>query len=124
MDEDERFRLGERTRRAVLGDAHVDASNAKLTDVSRDFFEQVTRHAWGEVWTRPGLDRTTRRLLVVAMMTALGRERELRLHMRAALDDGVAPETIREVLIQSAVYAGVPAAHSAFHVLGELLAER
>lgn len=124
MDEEDRARLGEATRRAALGNAHVDRSAAQRTDFNAEFFDLLTRYAWGEIWTRPGLERTTRRLLVLAMMAALGREREFKLHLRAALEDGVAPDTIKEVLLQSAIYCGVPAAHSAFHWAAEVQAER
>lgn len=123
MDDAERAELGERTRRAVLGDAHVDRSQATRTDFNADFLDLITRYAWGEIWTRPGLDRTTRRLLVLAMTTALGREREFKLHLRATLADGVPPDTVKEVLLQAAIYCGVPAAHSAFHWAAEVMDE-
>jgi 4-carboxymuconolactone decarboxylase len=122
MDERERHALGMRTRRGVLGDDHVDRAVAAATPLTEEFQDLITRFAWGEVWTRPGLDHTTRRLLTVAMLIALGREAELRLHLRAALEHGVAPESLKEVLLQSAIYCGVPAANSAFALLGELSA--
>jgi 4-carboxymuconolactone decarboxylase len=123
MDERERYGLGEATRRSVLGDAHVERSNAARTELNGEFFELVTRYAWGEIWTRPGLDVATRRLLVLAFTIALGREKEFKLHLRAALEHGVSRETVKEVLLQSAIYCGVPAAHTAFHHAAELFAE-
>jgi 4-carboxymuconolactone decarboxylase len=123
MDERERYAKGDARRRTVLGDAHVDRSRAAETDFNADLFELVTRYAWGDVWTRPGLDTTTRRLLVLAMTVALNREREFKLHLRAALADGVPRETVKEVLLQTAIYCGVPAAHSAFHHAAEVFAE-
>jgi 4-carboxymuconolactone decarboxylase len=111
-----RLKDGTRTRRAVLGDAHVDRAIANTDEFTADFQDLITRYAWGAVWTRPGLDRTTRRYLTIAMLAALRAEAELDMHVRAALADGVPPEAIREVLLQVAVYAGVPAANSAFAV--------
>lgn len=123
MDERERYAKGEARRREVLGDAHVDRSRAAETEFSAELFDMVTRSAWGEVWTRPGLDTTTRRLLVLVMMVALNREREFKLHLRAALADGVPRDTIKEALLQTAIYCGVPAAHTAFHHAAEVFAE-
>lgn len=123
MDERERYAKGEARRREVLGDAHVDRSRAAETEFSAELFDMVTRYAWGEVWTRPGLDTTTRRLLVLVMMVALNREREFKLHLRAALADGVPRDTIKEALLQTAIYCGVPAAHTAFHHAAEVFAE-
>jgi 4-carboxymuconolactone decarboxylase len=120
MDERERHALGMRTRRGVLGDAHVERSIARTTPLTEDFQDLITRLAWGEIWTRPGIDHTTRRLLTIAMLVALNREGELRLHLRAALEHGVEPELLKEVLLQSAVYCGVPAANSAFALLVEI----
>ena len=124
MDEDDRWNLGMATRRRVLGDAYVDRATASATPLTAEFQDLITRYAWGEIWTRPGLDETTRRLLTVAMLIALGREGELRLHLRAALEHGVAEEALKEVILQSAVYCGVPAANAAFHAAGEIIAER
>jgi 4-carboxymuconolactone decarboxylase len=112
---DERYERGMDVRRAVLGGAHVDRATAAATDFTRDFQEFITRYAWGEVWARPGLDRRTRSLLTIAMMAALGRWDELRLHIRATRNTGVTREEVREVLLQVGVYAGVPAANSAYH---------
>ncbi|MGA0605195.1 4-carboxymuconolactone decarboxylase [Phenylobacterium sp. VNQ135] len=124
MDEAERHRLGMEARRKVLGDAYVDRAQAGATPFTADFQDLITRYAWGEIWTRPGLDHQTRRLITIGMMVALGREQELRLHIEAALDGGVTPDTIKEVLLQSAVYCGVPAANAAFHAAADILAKR
>ena len=110
---------GFRVRRQVLGDAHVDRSLAAANDFNRDFQTLITRYAWGAVWTRPGLDHRTRRLLVLAMMPALGRWEEFRLHLRAALTHGVEPCDVKEVLLQVAIYAGVPAANTGFQIARE-----
>ena len=123
MDEDQRLAAGDKVRRAVLGDAHVDRSQQNRTAFNGEFVDFITRTAWADIWTRPGLARRERSLIVVAMMTALGRWEELRLHLRGALNNGVTPEEIKEVLLQAAVYAGVPAANSAFHIAGEVLKE-
>jgi 4-carboxymuconolactone decarboxylase len=112
---DERYERGMAVRREVLGAAHVDRATAAATDFTRDFQEFITRYAWGEIWARPGLDRRTRSLLTIAMMAALGRWDELRLHIRATRNTGVTREEVREVLLQVGVYAGVPAANSAYH---------
>lgn len=110
---------GFRVRRQVLGAAHVDRSIAAATDFNRDFQNLITRYAWGTVWTRPGLDHRTRRLLVLAMMPALGRWEEFRLHLRAALTHGMEPCDVKEVLLQVAIYAGVPAANTGFQIARE-----
>jgi len=101
-------------RRAVLGDAHVDRAQAKCTPLTADFQDLITRYAWGEIWTRPGLPRHTRSLMTICMMVALNREEELKLHLRAASNNGVTRDEIREALLQTAIYCGVPAANSAF----------
>jgi 3-oxoadipate enol-lactonase/4-carboxymuconolactone decarboxylase len=119
----ERVAAGMRVRRAVLGDAHVDRAVAATTAFTAGFQDLITRHAWGDVWTRPGLDRRTRSLLTLALLTALGHEKELAMHVRAALSNGVTPQEISEVLLHSAVYAGVPAANRAFAVAQQVLAE-
>lgn len=114
---------GVKTRREVLGDAHVDRSDANRTPLTEEFLDLLTRYAWGEIWTRPGLDRRTRSCITVAMLVALGHHEELRLHLRGALNNGVTAEEIKEVLLQSAIYAGVPAANTAFRIAGEVLTE-
>jgi 4-carboxymuconolactone decarboxylase len=124
MDERERFEAGMQIRREVLGDAHVDAAIAKRNAFSEAFQELITRYAWGEIWTRPGLPRQTRSLITVAMLVALNREEELRLHLRAALRNGATQEQIRETLLQSAIYCGVPAANSAFRIAHEIFSEK
>jgi 4-carboxymuconolactone decarboxylase len=124
MDERERFEAGMKIRREVLGDAHVDAAIAKRNVFSDAFQELITRYAWGEIWTRPGLPRQTRSLITVAMLVALNREEELLLHLRAALRNGATQEEIRETLLQSAIYCGVPAANSAFRVAQEIFSEK
>ena len=125
MDERERHQAGMTIRRAVLGDAHVDRAVAATTALTAEFQDFLTRYAWGEIWTRPGLDERSRRILVIGTMVALGRWDELRLHVRAALDHGgVTEEDIKEVLLQQAVYCGVPAANHAFAEVAAILAER
>jgi 4-carboxymuconolactone decarboxylase len=119
MDERQRYEQGMKVRRAVLGDAHVDASIENRNEFNEEFQDLLTRYAWGEIWTRPGLSRQTRSMLTLAMMVALNRPDELRLHLRAALNNGVTREEIREVLLQTAIYCGVPAANSAFHLAQE-----
>ncbi len=114
---------GFRIRREVLGDEHVDRSIANTNDFNREFQDLITRYAWGTVWTRPGLDIRTRRLLVLAITAALGRHEEFRLHLRAGLKGGLEVSDIKEVLLQSAIYAGVPAANTAFQIAGEELGE-
>jgi 4-carboxymuconolactone decarboxylase len=120
---DDSFARGMAVRRAVLGSEHVDRSIANTTDFTRDFQEFITRYAWGDIWSRPGLDRKTRSLLTIAMMASLGRYDELRLHVRATRNTGVTRDEVREVLLQVAVYAGVPAANSAYHHALEVYAE-
>ncbi|GAA1663167.1 4-carboxymuconolactone decarboxylase [Glycomyces endophyticus] len=115
---------GDAVRRTVLGDAHVDRSNAARTDFDRDFGEFITEYAWGGVWSRPGLETHTRRLLTIGVLCALGNDDELAMHVRAALDDGVSADEIKEVLLHTAVYAGLPRANQAFHVAGGIVAGR
>ena len=116
-----RHAAGMRVRRAVLGDAHVDRAVAGTTALTAGFQDFITRYAWGDVWSRPGLDRRTRSLLTLAVLTALGHEKELAMHLRAAITNGVTPEEVSEVLLHTAVYAGVPAANSAFAVAQQVL---
>ena len=123
MDERERHERGMRVRREVLGDTHVDRAEAVKSDLDAEFQDLITRYAWGEVWARPRLPRHTRSLLTVVLMVALNRGEELRLHLRAARNNGVTADEIREVLLHCAVYCGVPAANSAFHAAREILAE-
>ena len=123
MDERERFDRGMTVRRAVLGEAHVDRATARKTAFNAEFQELITRYAWGEIWTRPGLPRHTRSLLTLAMMVALNRPEEFKMHVRAAFNNGVTRDEIREVLLQTAIYCGVPAANSAFHMAEEVFAQ-
>ena len=123
MDERKRYDQGMTVRRAVLGDAHVDRSVANRNAFNEEFQDLITRYAWGEIWTRPGLPRRTRSLITIAMMVALNRGDELRMHLRAAFSNGVTRNEIKEVLLQTAIYCGVPAANSAFHIADEVLKE-
>ncbi len=123
MDERERYENGLAVRRAVLGNAHVDRSLGRRNDFTEEFQTLITRYAWGEIWTRPGLPRHTRSLLTVGLMVALNRPEEFKLHVRAAFNNGVTREEIREVLLHCAIYAGVPAANSAFHMAEEVFAQ-
>lgn len=124
MDERQRYEQGLKTRRAVLGDAHVDASLKKKNELTEEFQNFLTRYAWGEIWSRPGLPRETRSMLTLAMLVALNRQEELRMHLRAALNVGVTRDQIKEVLLQTALYCGLPAANSAFHLASEVFAEK
>ena len=120
MDDRERYEAGMKVRRGVLGDAHVDRSLTKRTEFNDEFQDLITRYAWGEIWTRPGLPRHTRSLLTLGLMVALNRSDEFKLHVRAAFNNGVTRDEIKEVLLQCAIYAGVPAANSAFHMAEEV----
>jgi 4-carboxymuconolactone decarboxylase len=114
---------GLRTRREVLGEEHVDAAIAGTTGFTEDFQDLITRYAWGEIWSRDGLDRRTRSCITLAALVALGREEELAMHVRAALRIGLSPDEIKEVLLHCAVYCGVPAANGAFAVAQRVLDE-
>jgi 4-carboxymuconolactone decarboxylase len=123
MDDAERTRQGMTIRRAVLGDEHVDRAVAATSSFTEPFQDLITRYAWGEIWARPGLSRAERSMITLAMLAALQHENELAMHVRAALRNGLSPEQIQEVLLQVAVYAGVPAANRAFAVAQRVLAE-
>jgi 4-carboxymuconolactone decarboxylase len=123
MDERERYDKGMTVRRAVLSDAHVERTLKRKNPFNSEFQELITRYCWGEVWTRPGLPRHTRSLLNIAMMVALNRPEELKLHIRAAFNNGVTKDEIKEVLLQCAIYCGVPAANSAFHMAEDVFAQ-
>ncbi len=112
---------GMETRRAVLGNAHVDRAVERTTRFTEDFQDLITRYAWGEIWSRPGLDRRTRSCITLTALIALGHEDELAMHVRAALRNGLTPDEIGEVILQCAVYCGVPAANSAFARASEVL---
>jgi 4-carboxymuconolactone decarboxylase len=114
---------GMEVRRAVLGDEHVDRAAARATDFTADFQDLITRYAWGEIWTRPGLDRRTRSCITLTALVAGGHDQELAMHVRAALRNGLTPEEIKEVLLHTAIYCGVPAANSAFAIAQEVLAD-
>ena len=119
MDEQERHSKGMEVRRAVLGNSHVDRTQTKRNNFNGEFQDLLTRYAWGEIWTRPGLPRHTRSLLTIALMIALNRSEEFKLHVRAAFNNGVTRDEIKEVILHCAIYAGVPAANSAFHLAEE-----
>ena len=122
MSEDA-YERGMAIRREVLGDEHVDAATARATDFTREFQELITRYAWVEIWARPGLDRRTRSCMTLVALVALGRHEELAMHVRAALRNGLTPDEIKEVLLHTAIYCGVPAANSAFATAAGVLAE-
>ncbi len=122
MNDADRARQGLAMRKRVLGEAHVERTLAAATPATEDFQDLLTRHAWGDVWLRPGLDVRQRRLVVIATLVALGRFEELHLHVGAALESGdLRAAEVKEVLLQQAVYCGIPAANQAFHVVGSLL---
>lgn len=123
MEDRERHKQGMTVRRAVLGDAHVDRTLTRSNDFNREFQDLITRYAWGEIWTRPGLPRHTRSLITIAMMVALNRGEEFKLHVRAAFNNGVTRDEIKEVLLQCAIYCGVPAANSSFHMAEEVFGQ-
>ena len=114
---------GMRIRREVLGDEHVDRAVARTTPFTADFQDLITRYAWGEIWARPGLDRRTRSCITLTALIALGHFEELAMHVRAARRNGLTDDEIKEVLLQAAIYCGVPAANHAFAVAAEVLAE-
>ncbi len=120
----EAYQRGMQVRRAVLGDAHVDRATAGATEFTREFQELITRYAWGEIWTRPGLDRRTRSCMVLTAMIALGHWDEFRMHVRAGFNNGLTQDEIKEVILQAAIYCGVPAAHHAFREAAAVIAER
>lgn len=121
MDERQRYEQGLKTRREVLGEAHVEKSLENRNEFNEAFQDLITRYAWGEIWSRPGLSRQTRSMITLAMMVALNRGDEFRMHVRAAVRTGVTRDEIKEVLLQTAIYCGVPAANSAFHAAEEEL---
>jgi 4-carboxymuconolactone decarboxylase len=121
MDDQRRHDQGMTVRRAVLGDAHVDRAIAATTDFTADFQDLITRYAWGDIWSRPGLDRRTRSCLTLAILAALGHDEELAMHVRAALRNGVTRAEISEVLLHVAIYAGVPTANRAFKTAQQAL---
>jgi 4-carboxymuconolactone decarboxylase len=123
MEEKERYHKGLETRREVLGDEHVDRAQANLSEFNAPFQEFITRYAWGEIWERAGLTRRERSLITLAMLVALNREPEFRMHVRGALNNGVTAEEIREVLIHSGIYCGLPAANAAIQAAEQVINE-
>jgi 3-oxoadipate enol-lactonase/4-carboxymuconolactone decarboxylase len=123
MDDAERSAQGMTVRREVLGDAHVDRAVAATTPFTADFQSLITRYAWGDIWSRPGLSRAERSMITLTALTVLRQEEELAMHLRAALRNGLSTGQIKEVLLQVAVYAGVPAANRAFAIAARVLAE-
>ncbi len=121
--DDKIFKKGMKVRREVLGDSHVDRAEADKTPFDTDFQRFITEAAWGSVWTRPGLDRRTRHLITLAMLAAMSKEHELAMHIRATQNTGVTQEELKEVFMQVAIYAGVPAANTAFSIAKRVYAE-
>lgn len=124
MDDRERYDAGMQVRRAVLGDAHVDRSLQRRTPFNEEFQDLITRYAWGEIWTRENIPRRERSLIVLALMIALNRGDEFKMHVKAAFNNGLTKDDIKEVILQCAIYAGVPAANSAFHMAEEVFAAK
>ena len=120
---DRKYRAGMKVRRKILGDAHVDRAIKASTPTTREFQDLIVRYGWGEVWTRPGLDLHTRRILVIGTMMAIGRWEEFRMHARAALEAGMPVKDIKEILLQQMIYCGIPVGNNAFHHLEEIIAE-
>lgn len=114
---------GMKVRRKILGDAHVDRAVANTTPLNREFQDLLTRYGWGEIWTRPGFDHRMRRILVLGTMMAIGRWEEFSMHLRAALIDGMSLDDIKEILLQQAIYCGLPVTNTAYHHLDAVIAE-
>jgi 4-carboxymuconolactone decarboxylase len=123
VNDEERAAAGMQTRREVLGDDHVDRAVAGTTEFTADFQDFITRYAWGEIWNRPILSRPERSMITIAILAALGRDEEVALHVRAGIRNGLTQADIREVLLQVAIYAGVPAANRAFTVAADVMAK-
>jgi 4-carboxymuconolactone decarboxylase len=124
MDDTQRKKDGFAVRRAVLGDAHVDRAEASKTPFNSDFQDFITRYAWGEIWSRPGLSRHARSMITIAMLIGLNRPDELRMHLDAAFNNGVSEEELKELILHSSIYCGLPAANAAYHLAAEVLAKR
>jgi 4-carboxymuconolactone decarboxylase len=122
MDDQERYQEGMIVRREILGDAHVDRTLERLNSFNEDFQNLITRYAWGEIWTRPGLERKTRILITVALLVAVNRPDEFRMYVKAAIQNGVSQAELKEVLLQTAIYCGLPAANASFRAAEEVLA--
>ena len=123
MSNDDLYEEGMKVRRKILGDAHVDRAGASTTPVNQEFQDLIVRSGWGEIWTRPGFDHRTRRILVIGTMMGLGRWEEFRMHLRAALEGQMSIADIKEIFLQQAIYCGVPIANTGFHHLADLIAE-
>lgn len=123
MNDDDRYKQGIEVRTAVLGEKHVNRSIENLNDFNEDFQNFISRFAWGEVWSRPGLPRHTRSLVTIAILLSLGREDELRMHLRACFNNGVTKEDLKELILHSSLYAGLPAANAAMHMAEEVFKE-
>jgi len=123
MNDEERHAQGMDVRRAVLGDGHVDRAVANTSELTAPFQDFITRSAWGDVWSRPGLDRRTRSIVTLTALTAIRAENEIAMHVRGAINNGLTPAEITEVLLHTAIYAGVPAANAAFAIAQRTLAE-
>ncbi len=123
MDDEKRYEQGMKLRRAVLGDEHVDRATANINAFNEAFQDLTTRFAWGEIWSRPELSKHSRSLITLAMLLALNRGPEFRLHVKAALNNGVSIEEIKEVILHAGIYCGLPAAHAAFHAAEEVFEE-
>ncbi|MDY0910126.1 4-carboxymuconolactone decarboxylase [Microbacterium sp. CFBP9034] len=123
LTDEQRYDQGMAVRRAVLSDAHVDRADAATTELTADWQDFITRVAWGDIWSRPGLDRRTRSVAVITALIAHGHHEELEMHLRAAVRNGLTVDEIREVILQSAIYCGVPAANSAFRIAAAVFGE-
>lgn len=123
MKDEEHYQQGMDVRRAVLGDSHVDRTLSQLTPLNEEFQNFITRYAWGEIWTRPGLERHTRSMITIAMLIALNREAELKMHLRAAFNNGVTRDELKELIMHSALYCGLPAANATMHLAQQVFDE-
>ncbi|MEL4013516.1 4-carboxymuconolactone decarboxylase [Dryocola clanedunensis] len=123
MKDEDRYQQGMEVRRAVLGDAHVDRTLTQITPLNDEFQNFITRYAWGDIWTRPGLERHTRSMITIAMLIALNREAELKMHLRAAFNNGVTKDEIKELIMHSALYCGLPAANATMHLAQQVFDE-
>lgn len=123
MKDEKRYQQGMEVRREVLGDKHVDRTLSQLTPLNEEFQNFITRYAWGDIWTRPGLERHTRSLITIAMLIALNREAELKMHLRAAFNNGVTREELKELIMHSALYCGLPAANATMHLAQQVFDE-
>lgn len=124
MQDEERYQQGMAVRRAVLGDAHVNRTVENLTPLNEEFQHFITRYAWGDIWSRPGLDRHTRSMITIAMLIALNREAELKMHLNAAFNNGVTREELKELIMHSALYCGLPAANATLHLAQQVFDQR